>query len=114
MDCRSCKEQAEATIPRSVFESVLARADRNARRLWIVIIILIILFVATNGYWIWYNSQWEVVETYQEVTQEADNGINRFIGGDYYGNGEDAEEDELTIVEAGDADESITDDNDGH
>ena len=100
MDCKTCRERDTSTVSRGVFESVMARYDRNAKRLWIVILILIFLFVGTNIYWIWYNSQWEVVETNQTVTQTADNGINRFIGGDYYGSETDgAEEDPGLIIE---------------
>lgn len=102
MDCKSCKERDSSTVSRGVFESVLARMDRNAKRLWIVIVILIFLFVGTNIYWIWYNSQWEVVETNQTVTQTADNGMNRFIGGDYYGYETDSSEETGLIIEGTD------------
>ena len=44
------------------------------------------LLVATNGAWLWRESQWETVETWQDVWQEADgNGNNQFVGGDYNG-----------------------------
>ena len=102
MDCKSCKERDSSTVSRGVFESVLARMDRNAKRLWIVIVILIFLFVGTNIYWIWYNSQWEVVETNQTVTQTADNGMNRFIGGNYYGNEDYPDEEAGLIIEGSD------------
>lgn len=73
-------------IPYYVHESDMARMERQIKRLWIVLIMTIVFLVATNAAWIYYESQWETVETVtQEVTQEADNGINRFIGGDYYG-----------------------------
>ena len=100
MDCKTCKERDISPISRGVFESVMARKDRTEKRLWIVIIILIVLFVGTNAYWIWYNSQWEIVETRQTVTQTADNGINRFVGGNYYGNETDSEETGLIVEDA--------------
>ncbi|MBO6094069.1 MAG: hypothetical protein J6P40_10725 [Oscillospiraceae bacterium] len=113
MDCKSCKERDNTTVSRGVFESVLARYDRNAKRLWIVILILIFLFVGTNIYWIWYSSQYEKVETTQTVTQDADNGINRFIGGNYYGSETDWREEgsDLIIEDADNAEEGQTDGN---
>lgn len=63
-------------------------AERTIKRLWVIIILLIVLFVGTNAAWIYYESQWEVVET-TEITQENDGGFNNYIGndGDIY-NGE--------------------------
>lgn len=74
-------------VPYIVHEGEMARMERLNNRLWVVIIILIIALLGTNGAWIWYESQWEVYEdTVQEVTQDsADGGINKFVGGDYYG-----------------------------
>lgn len=73
-------------------EGEMARMERVNNRLWVVIIILIIALLGTNGAWLWYESQWEVYEEVtQEVTQDADGGgSNKFVGGDYYGetNGE--------------------------
>ena len=54
----------------------------------IIIIILIILFTATNAGWIYYESQFEdEVTITQDVDATADNSdINlKTIGGDYYG-----------------------------
>ena len=116
MDCKSCKERDSTTVSRGVFESVLARMDRNAKRLWIVIVILIFLFVGTNAYWIWYNSQFEDVITYQQVKQDAENGTNKFIGGDYYGSEADwlREGTGLIVEDADSAEESYADSNDSY
>lgn len=85
MDCRTCKEHSEP-ISRYAFESSMASHEKTIKRLWIIILVLIILLAATNGAWIWYESQFEYVETWQEVSQTADgNSDIRFIGGDYYG-----------------------------
>lgn len=66
----------------------MARQERTIKRLWILLILVISLLVATNGAWLWYENQWEVVET-TEITQENDGGYNNYIGddGDIY-NGE--------------------------
>ena len=62
----------EMTIPYIVHEGTMARMERTVKRLWILCIILIVLFVGTNGYWIWYEAQFEVVET--TVSQSVDSG----------------------------------------
>lgn len=62
-----------------------AMTERTIKRLWILIILLVVLLFGTNAAWIAYESQFTEEITTQEVTQEADNGINRFVGGDYYG-----------------------------
>ena len=44
------------------------------------------LLVGSNIGWLVYNSQLEVLETWeQEVVQDANNGENTFIGGDLIG-----------------------------
>ncbi len=76
-------------IPFAAHEAEMARAERTQKRLVIIIIILIILLVATNITWLVYENQFTdsviTTETTQTVNQEADNGKNEFIGGDYYG-----------------------------
>ena len=78
-------------VPYIVHEAAMARQERTVKRLWIVVVLLIVLLVATNAGWIWYESQWEVVDTTtQEVMQESDGyGTNQFVGGDYYGKADD-------------------------
>ena len=71
-------------------ESEVARLERIIKRFWILAIVLVLLLVATNGAWIWYESQWDVVHT--TVTQENGEGINNFIGNDgdiIYGTADD-------------------------
>lgn len=78
-------------VPYIVHESALARMERINKRLWIVLILVISLFVATNAGWIWYESQFETVTT--TVTQTSDGSPNNYIGndGDIYNGTEKAE-----------------------
>ena len=82
-NCSNCNNEKTApeAVPYIVHESAMARAERGAKRLWIVIILLIVLLVGTNGAWLWYESQFETVETV-EVTQENADGYNNYIGND--------------------------------
>lgn len=88
MNCETCKDrqkQAEP-VPYIVHEGEMARAERDKKRWFIAWIITFVLFLASWAGFLWYESQWEVYETYQDVWQDADGeGSNKFIGGDYYG-----------------------------
>lgn len=59
-------------VPYIVHESEMTRLERVIKRLFILIIILILLLFGTNAGWLWYESQFEDVET--KVTQELDSG----------------------------------------
>jgi hypothetical protein len=83
--CNGCKEKES-----SIYDVALAFAERTIVRLWVVIIILIAFLVGTNIGWLVYESQFETVETTEEITVESgDDGIANYIGqdGDIY-NGE--------------------------
>lgn len=78
------------TIPYIAHEGMMVRMERTNHRLWILCIFLIICLVASNLAWFLYESQFEYYdeEITQEVTQSAESegdAINRFIGGDAYG-----------------------------
>lgn len=78
-------------IPYIVHESQMTRMERTNRRTWILCIILIALLFLTNAGWVYYESQFEVVESSQEVQQEIDTGEGdtTVIGiGDINGKGE--------------------------
>lgn len=77
MDCNTCKEK-RTEVPYLVHESTMARMERTNKRLWIVVIILILSLIATNAGWIWYESQF----VYEEITQEVDTGEgDAFVAG---------------------------------
>ena len=84
--CDGC--QAAANVPYAAFEAVSARAERNIRRLAIIIIFLILALIGSNIAWLCYESQFEDVtsQTEQTVTQETEgDGNNSFVGGDLIG-----------------------------
>lgn len=64
MGCEECKSQNRFT-----YESAMAMAERTIKRLWIVIILLVLLFTGSNLAWIVCESQFEVVETSSEETE---------------------------------------------
>ena len=86
MDCETCKEKRKviAQIPKDVpyiaHEVAVARLERVIKRMWVLVLLLIILFVASNGAWILWESQYQTIET--TITQENADGYNNYIGND--------------------------------
>lgn len=74
-------------IPYVVLESEMVRQERIHKRDFIEKLVLIILLVVTNLGWLWYESQWEYIETTESVEQEIEaEGDFTVIGiGDIYG-----------------------------
>lgn len=81
-------------IHRYFHEAAVTRLERHLKWLWIAVIILISLLVATNSGWLWYESQFqdEVITLTQEASTDAggDAVINGTAKGDvnYYGQSE--------------------------
>ena len=76
-------------VPYVAHQSAMARAERTQKRLIWIIVLLIVLFVGSNFAWIVYENSFEDYVITQDVEQDADNGANEFVGGDYYGKAED-------------------------
>jgi flagellar basal body-associated protein FliL len=71
-------------VPYIVHEGDMARMERSNRRLWIIILVLIVLLVGSNIAWLCYENSMEEVSTTNEVTQELDtsDGDDAMINGD--------------------------------
>lgn len=94
-DCNACKQKRKEIepVPFIVHEAEMARSQSTIKKLWILDIIIIALFVLTNAFWIHRWSQYEdttiTTEISAEQTADSDSD-NYLIGGDYYGgNAED-------------------------
>ena len=74
MDCETCKEKRKviAQTPK------VARLERVIKRLWVLVLVLIVLLAASNAAWILWESQFEEVR----IEQENESGYNNFIGND--------------------------------
>lgn len=76
---------------------VSSLADRTIKRLWITIILLVLFLFGSNAAWIYYESQWETVNT--EVSQEVDTGngnaIVSGVGDIHYGESATDSQDEI-------------------
>lgn len=74
---------------RSVPYAVMELEDRKHKRLWVVILVLIVALLGTNAGWIYHESQFVDEET--TITQDVDtgNGDATVTGiGDIYGTSE--------------------------
>ena len=82
-NCETCKkvQSAPENVPYIVHESSMARMERQIKRLWITVILLIAMLVATNCAWILYESQFSDIETTIEAEQDG-SGVNIVSGGD--------------------------------
>lgn len=86
-------DENNLSVPYIVHEGDMTRLERTNRRLWILSIMLVLLLVGTNAGWIWFENQFQEVETVttQEVDQDVDTGEGAatVIGiGGIYGAGE--------------------------
>ena len=74
-DCNSCREYGQ-TVPAIVHDADMDRQQEDKKRLWIVIVILILALLISNTAWVIYESQFEEVTTSTmeeyEVSAEGD------------------------------------------
>ena len=83
--CNGCGTEEMAVTPIAQHEKDQNRLMSIIKSLIAVIIVLIVLLVGSNIAWIVYENSFEDYVITQDVEQDADNGTNNFIGGDYYG-----------------------------
>lgn len=69
-------------VPYLVHEEAMVKLERTIKRLWILCIIVFLAFVISNGIWIYYESQWQYVETTNtnEISQEVSSEGDATIG----------------------------------
>lgn len=83
--CNGCGTNDMAVMPIAEHEKDQNRLMDIIKRLIAVIVILIVLAVCSNGYWIWRDSQYEDVVTTEETIIDAvqdGEGTNIVGGGD--------------------------------
>ena len=69
-NCENCKAKSfkePESFPYIVREASMARMERQAKRLWIAVLLLIVLLVGTNAAWLFYKAQFKV-QTSETVT----------------------------------------------
>lgn len=73
------EEKTIDPVPYYMHEEILARQERNTKRLFVLCIIIFVALIGTNAAWIWYENQFIDEVT---ITQENDDGYNNYIGND--------------------------------
>ena len=75
-------EQDILMIPFHSHEMDMDRVERANKRLWAIIIILIIALIGTNAGWLLYESQFAYETTSTEIEAQQDGDYNFVSGGD--------------------------------
>ena len=63
------------------FESSQARMERVNTKLWIAIIVLILALIGTNAGWLWWENQWQYVQSDTTIEATQDGGGTNIVGG---------------------------------
>lgn len=89
MDCKNCKDN-KAVVSFAAFERAILELKDANRRLWIIVLLLIMLLFGTNAAWLYYESQWETVSE-TTITQDLEaSGGDAIINDGVHINGEGA------------------------
>ena len=85
-NCENCKAKTckePESVPYIAHEAAMARMERQVKRLWIAVLLLIVMLVGTNAAWLYYESSFEDFVTTTTIESEQDGaGVNVFGGGD--------------------------------
>ena len=79
--CNGKDSRVPESVPYIVHESSMARMERQVKRLWIAVLLLIVLMVGTNAAWLYYDSQFSDLVTTIESEQDG-SGVNIVSDGD--------------------------------
>ena len=91
-NCETCKGKdahAPESVPYIVHESSMARMERQIKRLWIALIVVIAMLFACNAGWLIYESQFATISYEQDG--EGINNVNIGEQGDLI-NGTESED----------------------
>ena len=69
-------------IPYFAHEGEMSRFERANKRLWIIVIILIVCLIGTNGAWLIYESQFTEESSTTEIAAIQSGDSNFVSGGD--------------------------------
>lgn len=90
MDCETCRDRRYQDVPYIVHESDMARQERTIKRLWILLVIMLLALVGSNIAWVVYENSFEDVVTTIEAEQDTEGGGNNYaVVGDVNGTAED-------------------------
>ena len=91
-NCATCNRKethAPESVPYIVYESSMARMERQVKRLWISLVVCIAMLFACNAGWLIYESQFETIAYEQDG--DGINNVNLGEQGDL-NNGAESED----------------------
>lgn len=81
-NCKTCKnvdvEKSLDPVPYIVHESVIARFERQAKRLWIALIIAVVMVFTSNAIWLYAWTQYDYSS--EEIVCQQDGEGTNIIG----------------------------------
>lgn len=72
----------QQSIPYFAHEGMMARMERNIKRLWIALIIVVALMFASNAAWLYAWMQYDYVDMDRSIDVNAEYGTANYIGND--------------------------------
>lgn len=92
-NCGNCSEHKNSpeSVPYIVHEASMARMERQIKRLWIALIVLVAVLFATNIGWLVYESQFDTFEYSYDYEQDGQ-GTNIIGNGNDVINGAETED----------------------
>jgi hypothetical protein len=92
-NCGNCGEHKNTpeSVPYIVHEASMARMERQIKRLWIALIVLVAVLFATNIGWLVYESQFDTFEYSYDYEQDGQ-GTNIIGNGNDVINGAETED----------------------
>ena len=70
---------------RYIYEASIASHERTIKRLWILLILLVVLFVGSNAAWVYYEAQFEDTVVEQEIDTGSGDAFVAGVGDVNYG-----------------------------
>lgn len=83
MDCTSCKDKRVDPVPFLAHESTTARFERTIKRLILALVLVLLLWFATIGMFVWYLNQYDFESYSYQQDGEGLNIIGDRNGVDY-------------------------------
>ena len=97
-NCETCKkvQNAPENVPYIVHEASMARMERQIKRLWIALLVVVVMLFASNTGWLIYESQFETF--YYEQDGGGINNVNLGEQGDLNNGAEGKVQEEEEII----------------
>lgn len=87
--------EEQMTVPYIVYESSMARAERQHKRLWIALIVAVVMIVLSNVAWLYVWNSYEYVGDSSVSYEQDGEGVNIIGDSNNYESEGDSNQDEV-------------------